>query len=435
MKSFFRWHDSVFVYQFYQIFRYVVSVLISIVLVKSALPQEDLGYYEIIIFIVTSLSAALAAGLNNGVFALYGTLPEVNQSRLPQNYVVLLIGLSLILGSVLWLFQETILELLSSLTYLPALELAPLFLFFSVPLVAIEGILFLKNKNKALLVYTLVSQLGLLIGTLIVSILSPHLYSFLCFLIFWASLRWVYLLMVSNIFNDFQLDGKFIFRILKYSLPLIFTMFLGLGMDMIDGIFVAHYFEASYFPIFKYGAREMPLTVLLMSSLSVAMIPSLAQSQLKDNTLKERVSRLMHILYPISYALMLISPWAFTTIYSEAYRDSAYIFNIYLLILMSRILLPQAFTMALQKHTVVMWSSFLELLLNVALSYIFIGLWGVYGLALATVIAYFFQKLYLMIYNRLYHGLSFSSYVDWRYYFFYNSVLILVFIVSFYHKL
>lgn len=429
-----RFSEPIFTYQLYQVVRYMVSLLVSVVLVKSALPQTDLGYFEMILFIVASVSIAWSAGLNNGLFSIYNTLSDEKKRIVPFTYVILLVVLSGIIALLIYVFSKPILLLFSSYEALPGWTYAPVYLFFTVPLIAIEGLLFLKQNSRQLLIYTLWSQCGLLLLVLVVARFQPDVLTFIQALIFWSFIRWIYMFFVLGYSSLRSFDFSMAIHLLKYSLPLMLALFVGYGMDMIDGLFVGHFFEASYFPVFKYGAREMPLSSLLLSSLSVAMIPALTQSSMQESDILKRTTRLMHILYPLSYVLMVASPYIFPIIYSEAYRDSAYIFNIYLLILMSRILLPQSYTMAQQKHQVILVSGVLELIINGVLSYLLLNVWGIYGLAWATVIAYFFQKIYLMIYNKRQFNIPYSTYIHWKYYTIYNVILVILLAITFYFR-
>lgn len=424
--------DPVFLYQGYQVTRYLVSLSTSVILVKSALPQSDLGFLEIMIFIAVSLSAFWSAGLNNAVFSLYAHLADDKKTILPAQYVWVMVFFSGILALLVYLFSPMVLSLFTGLDDMPGWSYVPLYIFFSVPLLTVEGLLFLKKKSSALFSYTLWSQGGWLMVILYVALWRPDIHTIIWAYIIWAFVRWVYMWYVGTEGKMFVPDVSMIWYLCRYSWPLILTLAAGYGMDTIDGLFVSHYYDSGYFPVFRYGAREMPLSALLLGSLSVAMIPKLMQSSLRSREIYDRATRLMHIMYPLSFVLMFLSPWIFPLLYSEAYKDSAYIFNIYLLILSSRILLPQTYTMALQKHKVVLLSGVMELILNVILSFALMSLWGVYGLALATVIAYFFQKIFLMMYNKHYFGIPYSSYIHWRYYVGYNVVLLVFFGLSFY---
>jgi O-antigen/teichoic acid export membrane protein len=426
--------DPVFLYQGYQVIRYLVSVCTSVILVKSALPQSDLGFLEMMIFIVVSLSAFWSAGLNNAVFSLYSSLSEDKKIILPAHYVLVMVLFSGLLSLSVYILSPQVLRLFTGLGDMPGWFYVPLYIFFSVPLLTIEGLLFLKKKSSTLLSYTLWSQGGWLLVISVVALWQPDIHTFILAHIVWALIRWVYMWYVGTEGKGFVPDVSLILNLCRYSWPLVLTLAAGYGMDTIDGLFVSHFYDAGYFPVFRYGAREMPLSALLLSSLSVAMIPGLMQNSLQSREIYERATRLMHILYPVSFVLMVLSPWIFPLLYSEAYTDSAYIFNIYLLILASRILLPQTYTMALQKHKVVLLSGVLELILNVILSFAFMSLWGVYGLALATVLAYFFQKIFLLLYNKHYLGIPYFSYINWRYYVGYNVLLLAFFGLSFYLK-
>lgn len=429
-----RLFDPVFMYQGYQMIRYLVSLIVSVIWVKSALPSEDLGYLEMMIFVVVSLSVFWSAGLNNAVFSLYHTLSPEKKRALPCNYIWVMVILSAVLALIVYFFSDGVLYIFTGLTDIPGWSLMPLYIFFSVPLTTIEGLLFLRKKTRELMWYTIWSQGGLLVILFFVAVWQPDISAIITALIVWAMVKWSYMWFISGDGPWTKPDRKLMLFIMIYSWPLILALAAGYGMDMIDGLFVSHYYETSYFPVFKYGAREMPLSALLLSSLSAAMIPELMNSSLKGLDLAQRTTRLMHILYPVSFVLMCISPWIFPLIYSEAYQDSAYIFNIYLLILSSRILLPQTYTMALQKHKVILWSGVMELILNVGLSFLLMRYWGVYGLAIATVLAYFFQKMYLMMYNKYYLRIPLSGYLNWRYYTMYNILLVCFFILSFYIK-
>ena len=65
--------DAVSAYQYFQVVRYMVSVLVSIIMVKSSLPAIDLGYYELIIFGVVSFSGFWSNGIKNALFNFYAS--------------------------------------------------------------------------------------------------------------------------------------------------------------------------------------------------------------------------------------------------------------------------------------------------------------------------------------------------------------------------
>lgn len=202
-------------------------------------------------------------------------------------------------------------------------------------------------------------------------------------------------------------------------------MALGSAMDFVDGWFVSKYFDSGTFAIFRYGSRELPLSAVLYSSLSAAMIPLLMNGRIKSDELKIRATLLMHYLFPVSIVLILASPYIFSVIYSPEFRTSAFIFNIYLLILTSRVLIPQAYNLALHQHKIIIWSGIAELICNIILSYWWMQRWGIYGLAFATMFSYFIQKIILILFNKRKNDIPFSAYINLKYYFAYCIVSIL----------
>ncbi|MBK7633717.1 MAG: polysaccharide biosynthesis C-terminal domain-containing protein [Saprospiraceae bacterium] len=87
-----------------------------------------------------------------------------------------------------------------------------------------------------------------------------------------------------------------------------------------------------------------------------------------------------------------------------------------------------SYNFAKHQHKVIIWSGILELICNILLSYWWMHIWGMYGLALATVVAYFIQKAILIVYNRTYNGIPFSSYIEMKYYLIYSMLSILPYI-------
>jgi len=209
---------------------------------------------------------------------------------------------------------------------------------------------------------------------------------------------------------------------IAFSLPFILISVLGYGMEMVDGLMVVYYFDEAAFPVYKYGAREIPLSSLLMNSLSVAMIPFLA-AQNKVSDLFLHVKKYMHILFPFSIVLIWISQPAYVFFYNESYSDSALIFNLYLLVIGSRVLLPHSVLLANGHQKWVLISSAFELILNIILSVWWVKIWGLFGLVLATVVAFYFQKFIMLYAMRRYLNLTLADIVPVKWWLFYQLVL------------
>lgn len=404
--------------------------MVSIIMVKSALPADQLGYYEVIIFVVTSVSFFWSIGMKNALLSYYPSIPEVEKLVLLATVFWILTGFSLLISVLFFIFDGYLVQLFTSFDFVPAMEYGALYLLVSVPLVLIENVLYLRGDARSLMKYSYWSHAVMLFFVGLAAIWSAELTSFFKAMILWSFIRWVYFLVFVFQGQCLLWNRKLAIAFILFSLPIIFNVFLGSVMDMIDGLFVMHYFDEAFFPIFRYGAREMPFSTLLFSSLSAAMIPLLIKDGMSSREVKVRVTRLMHFVFPVAILLMLLSPFIFPMVYNTDFKQSAFIFNIYLLILTSRVLLPQAYNFALHQHKVIVWTSILEIIVNVLLSFWWVQYWGAYGLAMATVVAYFIQKILLVLYNSRINHIPLQQYLPIRWYVIYVSVMVVAFLIS-----
>ena len=74
---------------------------------------------------------------------------------------------------------------------------------------------------------------------------------------------------------------------------------------------------------------------------------------------------------------------------------------------------------ALEEARAIFTISVLELILNIVLSCLLIPTWGLEGVAFATVLAYLFEKVAMMIFLLLKHQIAPSAYLDWPWLSFY----------------
>jgi O-antigen/teichoic acid export membrane protein len=203
-------------------------------------------------------------------------------------------------------------------------------------------------------------------------------------------------------------------------------MLLSGSGQFIDGFIISSYFDDATFAVFRFGARELPLVVLLANSFSSSMLPGFAnQSGLKANleTIRNNSQKLGRWLFPLSGLLMLASHWAFPVIFNKNFGASAGIFNIYLLLIISRLLFPQTILIGLQRNKPILWASFLEIVLNVSLSLLFLQFWGLQGVAYGTVCAYIFEKLILMRFVKKIYGFNVSAYLNVKQHLLYSLLL------------
>jgi O-antigen/teichoic acid export membrane protein len=420
--------DTTKAYQSLQAFRLGASILLSIVLVKLAFTKTEIGNFEWFLFLTNALSFFWSMGLLNAFKSYFPLKTKEEKASLISNLALIFLCFGIIVVTGLY-FSSYGKELISqgNWTYFSV------FLVLGISASINEHILIVKEKSISLFNYGLVSYITYFVGLSIVAFWFHNINYLFAFLAFWALLRFIYGIFLVNLYGSWTWNFSSGLKFVAYSFPLIVHVLLGGGMEYVDGYLVDVYYSRDEFTLFRYGARELPINTIFITAMVATMIP-LAVSNL-DLTLvdlKARLNKLMHWLFPSSIILVLISPLIFQAVYNEGFLKSAFVFNIYLLILCSRLVLPQVILYAKQKNSVLMWVGLLELLVNIGLSLYLIQDYGILGIAFATVIAYIVQKVALVIYCKTKLNVNLSEYLDTNIHMLYSALLYSVFVISFY---
>jgi O-antigen/teichoic acid export membrane protein len=367
-------------------------------------------------------------GLKNAFMSYFPRLDDASKEKLIFNLGFFFFVLGCLAFVVLFLLDLPRMD--AMYFYLPWL-----FCFLVLGTVASlsEHVLIVKQKSKVLFYYGFISYSLYLGGLSIIAYTYRSIEPLFVGLAIWAILRFLYFLRLLLLNNSFTLDLRLFSKFFLFGFPLIVHVLLGGGMEYVDGYLVNTFFDRADFTFFRYGARELPINTIFISAMASAFIP-MAVLDLKQSLekIKIRISRLMHFLFPVSISLMLLSPYLFSKIYSEEYLVSAQIFNIYLLVICSRILLPQVVIYAKHRNSLLMLVSAFEFAINIGLSLYLMKDYGLYGIAFATVIAYFIQKIILVVYNFLVLKIPLSDYINVPQYLAYTFLLYASFGLSIY---
>lgn len=432
IKSFFKNIDNARALQTYQLIRFSILILISILLVKSGLPVEEIAIYEAFIFLGNFMTFFWLMGTKNAMLSFYPNLSEEKKKSFFFNLILLVTFLSSIVAILFFFLQDWI---LTNLTHFESFDyrfiLSAYIIALSIGSI-VEYFYLIKKKSIQIVKYGALVFLVQFLVVLVPVYLSYDLIYVFKGLLILAILKsfWMFFLMMKE--SEFRFDFSLQTSFFWFSIPLMLHMFLGSGMEYIDGFLVTSQFDdEGLFAKFRYGARELPLATILVGALTSAMIPEAVENM--DETLKKvraRTSKLSHFLFPVSIILILISPILFPLVYSAEFKLSARIFNIYLLVLSSRILLPQIIIFGKQHNFILVWSALIELAVNIVLSIVFIKYFGILGIAYATVIAYLINKLIMIAYNYKTFNISPKTYLHFPTYIGYMLLLFICYVIS-----
>ncbi len=421
---------TVSAFQFFHIARYTTLVLTSVVFAKSAITQDAIGEYETFIFLAGAISFFWLNGLLKALLPL--SSEDSGSGTCLFSAFILISAFSILASLFLYSFYPLFSEILLNGKNIPELFLLIVYIVFGVPAGLTEYFYLIKKKSNALIIYAIISFSVQFFLVVIPVVLRHSVKLAMTGLVISSLFRyiWLWVVLIKN--NEIHFSFSFFKTHIKLGAPLIAATFLSGSAQFIDGFIVTSRYDESIFAVFRYGARELPLATLLANALSNALLPDFGRKEnLKANleVLKRNVLKLMHLLFPLSAILLMISYPLFPIIFNPEFSESATIFNIYLLLIISRLLMPQTILTGLKYTRTIMYASFFELVINISLSLFLVGIFGIVGVAYATVLAYLSEKVYLIIILRRKLNIRISEYHPVRYYIFYSIIVVFVFII------
>jgi len=426
--------------QTFQILRFAVFLAISIVLSKSTLSLKDIGDFEYFLFLTSALSFFWANGIIQSFLPLYhnnSTFFKRNKNsdryKSPEifNAFILLTGFSLFVGIILLVLGNNI-KVYKTVEDIPYLYLMLLYILITTPTNLVEYIYLVRNKPNKIVLYGITSfslQLFLAIYPVLMGWgIQWSIYSLLVV----SGLRFIWLVALVRKYAKFRFSLPFIQDHLRLGAPLIISSLLSGSAQYIDGLIVSSCFSPEIFAIFRYGAKEVPFVIMMANGLNNAMLTEFRTPESSKEaiaTLKRKSKRLMHILFPISILLLLYSNTIYISLFNTHFGQSSDIFMIYILLITSRLVFPQTILIGLKKTRVVMTVSVIAIIINIILSLFLIKIYGITGVALATVVVYVLEKTFLIIYNSVILKIKASDYIPLFWHITYSVLIILVFVL------
>lgn len=423
--------------QLFQVLRFVSFLIISAIFTRTELSKKDIGDFELLLFLASAVTFFWITGIIQSLLPLFNNnqsfIHRIRQQKSPELYnaFLLILFISFFITAVGFLLKDEV-AFYKDGHPLPYATPLLLYIFFSSPSCLVEYIYLLYNKATRILVY------GLLTFTLqVIFVILPVQMGYgvegaVWGLVVISVIRFIWLLVLVKKYSVPRVSPEFLKELTVLSLPLMLSTLLSGSSQYIDGLIVSAKFSPEKFAIFRYGAKEVPLVVTLASGLSNAMLTQFASmDKMKYGllTLKKRSLRLMHVLFPISILLLFFSDILFHLLFTRNFVQSSDVFMVYILLITSRLVFPQTILIGLKKNRIVMFSSILNIVLNIGLTLLMIPRYGIVGVAVATVIVYVVEKLVLIAYNYFKLGIKPNEYIPVGWYVFYSSLITLIFVL------
>jgi O-antigen/teichoic acid export membrane protein len=397
------------------------GVLLSSIVIARYLPLDQVGGFEMLMLCGYLMSFFWSDAFLKGYLA--SSFPRDNPAT-ASSFLWFYLILSLVSMSLLVLGQKVLLPLFVHRSSLEGLGLFALYQALIIPVWMAPFIGVLKGKHSFLL------STFVLVGPTFACIAGwmsiPSLSGILIGLMSYALVGLVWVMLNSRFIHELKLKSMFL-ELWPATWPLImYAVSIGLARSF-DAWLVALHYDVASFAIFRYGAREFPLVIAFAAGLSTIMIPRLKETEALGE-LKLRSTRLMHLCYPIVAVVMFLSPVLFEQLFGIAYKESALIFNIYLLLTLTQLVFPQTVLMARGDSKVLWYISLAELLVNVVASLVLLTFFGLIGIVWGTLIAFVFEKIVLLAFARNKYGIQPTQMMNYQVLSGYTVLLIVIFI-------
>lgn len=433
--------DNISGLQIYQLARFTLFLIISIVFTKSHLSSAEIGKWEMFLFIAGLLSTFWITGIIQSLLPLYHRnrtyrkmgdnetekSPEIFNAFLLLTFVSLL---SFVLGHSI----KNSISVFHFSGNVPYINLLLLYILLSSPVCLIEYIYLLNNRSHRIIqygFYTFTAQLILVITPILFG--KDIIWSVYGLLIV-TLVRWVWLLILLRRYSRMEVSWKFMKEHLYLGTPLILTSLISGSAQYVDGIIISSvYQDPAIFAWFRYGAKEFPLVLLLAYGLSNAMLPEFAtRAKMKESLekIKLKSKKLMHLLFPITMVIMLFTRWLYPRLFAPEFHKSAGVFLVYTLLIIPRLVFPQTILIGRKKTRITLTAAIIELAINIPLSLLMIKWgYGIVGVALATFIVYCIEKIFLAGYLWIEMNIKPSEYIPLKIYAIYSFLTAVVFIL------
>jgi O-antigen/teichoic acid export membrane protein len=412
--------------QGYQLMRVGSAVLTGILLAKSQLSTADIGTWEALLFIGSFVIFTGVNGLLQGITPVYMPESESDRKVFLFNVVLVFVGIGTGVFLLFLFLKSFLISLFTGLPYLLGFEWFALYLLLHIPSLPVEIIYLVQRKPYSILGWGMVGFGLQMLAVFIPAYLGWGLTGCLQMMCLLAGGRLLWTIYLLRQYATATWNTRLIKTFLRLSAPMAANSFTGNLIVFFDNWLVGHWFmNPAIFALFRYGSREFPLTMALSTALGTAMVPVISADNAAGMAeLKQRNTRLMHVVMPITLVLLLTANWLFPVLFNPHFADAAPLFQIYLLVALSRVLLPNSILLALGDTRVIFKVGIAELALKIILGVIFIWWWGLPGVAWSVVLANWFEKIALALYLRQKHNIPVQQWLDIRVYAIYAAILV-----------
>ena len=382
-----------------RIVAFATTFFIPVVLVR-VFDQTEFGTYKQLFLVYATLFGILQFGMAE---SLYYFLPLGRQQagRYTANALISLAAAGLVgLALITW-EAPVVAGLLGNsalAAYLPALGV---YVLLSVTSVALEIVMTSRQQFFATSVSYAVSEMVRAAAFIVPALLTGRLEWVLVGVIAFAAVRLVATLIY--VFREFRghvsPHAGALREQLVYALPFFASSLLADWGSQFHQYAVSHYYDAATFAIYAVGCLNIPLVELVHSPVSNVMMVRMAES-VKDRHAdavleiwNDTTRKLALVFFPMLGLLLVSAREVIVFLFTSNYLASVPIFMIWSFSVLLPVLQTDAVLRVYAETRFLLYASVFKLAASVALIYLFIRMFDLWGAALMTLIVAFATKI------------------------------------------
>ncbi len=402
--------------------RFACVFLQGVVLVKMGVPHALIGLIELMFFLSEFSRYFVLNGTKIAAFAWSDNEKSSIKTRFYTVYLYAIVSILVLLVAYTFYSDD------GGFGWV-RLSLLAVFTFFTITAEQYDWIFIEKKKSSLLIPYS----------TIIYGIQAITV----CLAIYYGSVDLMLALMSAILIlrtihvhwfirgEKYLREGMKVFAVV--ATPIILHSFVTGIMPFIDLWVVEYHFDESVFLYFRYGARQFPIFLILLTGLRQGLMAKLKQKSISEKSaeIQLEIKKHLHLIFIPAIILMLTSPILYQVAYDENFVISAFIFNTYMLILIFHIVIIQVFYYLENNEWILLRFSILEAIINLGLSIWFAIEFGLYGIVWGSVIANFVIKALSYLWLKKRHGVQLKKVLPLRLYGLYSALLIASFAIAY----
>ncbi len=413
--------------QLFQLMRYSTLFLNSVLMSNFLHTVNEVSAYETLFLYGATFYSFWLSGINNTLFpqrAVYG-------QKIYFNAFLILVLFSTVSGVAMMAYAATD----NTLADKSLLQHYALYTIVNATTYLTEYILILEHQYLHVLIYAAVIFVLQILCNLIPVFLNMNLFIVVHALLLLAAAKLIYLLFILKRFSVAIYEKRIAVQLIKKSSPVMLSLLFSGTIDFSNGYLIRHYLGSLDFARYRAGAREFPIFLIMTNTLSNVLSGQIAefntQNKLHEGLLhlRQKTATLLRYLFPLAVILLIVSKYIFALLYFKKpeFAEGFRVFNILLLLLVSRFLYPQTVLLGLHKTRFLAYTSVIEFGCIFILAWALIFPFGIYGIAFATVFGFYIEKIILLYFCKK-EGVAISAYLPVKQWAIYSAVLWAVFI-------